>query len=99
THFEQVSGPLRAVFGIFALVALAITALLIYSLLRVSAEERIREHAVLRAVGARRRHIFALVIAESTALCLMGVVPGVFAGLLFARGILALPGLGMGGGA
>src|SRR2546423_420567 len=92
THFEQVSGPLRAVFGIFALVALAITALLIYSLLSVSVEERIREHAILRTIGARRRHIFALVIAESTALCLIGVVPGVFAGLLVARGILAIAG-------
>ena len=99
THFEQVSGPLRAVFGIFALVALAITALLIYSLISVSVEERIREHAILRTIGAKRRHIFALVIAESTALCLMGVVPGVFAGLLFARAILALAGLAMGGGA
>ncbi|MBV8880908.1 MAG: ABC transporter permease [Planctomycetaceae bacterium] len=99
THFEQVSGPLRAVFGIFALVALAITALLIYSVLSVSVEERIREHAILRTIGARRRHIFALVIAESTALCLIGVVPGVFAGLLVARGILALAGLAMGGGA
>jgi putative ABC transport system permease protein len=97
THFEQVSGPLRAVFGIFALVALAITALLIYSLISVSVEERIREHAILRTIGAKRRHIFAMVIAESIALCLMGVVPGVFAGLLFARGILALTGLAMGG--
>ncbi|HVR87193.1 MAG TPA: FtsX-like permease family protein, partial [Planctomycetota bacterium] len=98
THFEQVSGPLRAVFGIFALVALAITALLIYSVLSVSVEERIREHAILRTIGARRSHIFALVILESTALCLIGVLPGVFAGLLVARGILALAGLAMGGG-
>jgi putative ABC transport system permease protein len=63
----------------------------------VSVEERIREHAILRTIGARRRHIFGMVIAESTALCLMGVVPGVFAGLLFARAILALAGLAMGG--
>ncbi|HZE96390.1 MAG TPA: FtsX-like permease family protein [Planctomycetota bacterium] len=99
THFEQVSGPLRAVFGIFALVALAITALLIYSVLSVSVEERIREHAILRTIGARKGHIFALVIAESAGLCLIGVVPGVFAGLLLSRGILALAGLAMGGGA
>ncbi len=97
THFEQVSAPLRAVFGIFALVALAITALLIYSLISVSVEERIREHAILRTIGAKRRHVFAMVIVESVVLCLMGVVPGVFAGLLFARGILAIAGLAMGG--
>jgi putative ABC transport system permease protein len=99
TAFEQVSAPLRAVFGIFALVALAITALLIYSLISVSVEERIREHAILRTLGAKRRHIFAMVLAESLVLCLMGVAPGVFGGLLFARGILALAGLAMGGGA
>ena len=99
TRFEQVSGPLRAVFGIFAVVALAITALLLYSVLSVSVEERIREHAILRTIGARRRHIFALVIAESAALCLVGVVPGVFAGLVVARGMLSIAGIAMGGGA
>ena len=99
TAFEQVSGPLRAVFGIFAIVALAITALLVYSLISVSVEERIREHAILRTLGAKRRHIFALVLAESLVLCLMGVAPGVFGGLLFARGILAVAGLAMGGAA
>jgi putative ABC transport system permease protein len=99
TAFEQVSGPLRAVFGIFALVALAITALLIYSLVSVSVEERIREHAILRTLGAKRRHVFGMVLAESAVLCLMGVVPGVFGGLLVAKAILALVGLGMGGGA
>ncbi len=99
TGFEQVSGPLRAVFGIFALVALAITALLIYSLISVSVEERIREHAILRTVGAKRRHVFGMVLLESVLLCLLGVVPGVLAGLLFAKAILALVGLAMGGGA
>lgn len=99
TAFEQVSGPLRAVFGVFAVVALAITALLIYSLISVSVEERIREHAILRTVGAKRRHVFGMVLLESAVLCLMGVVPGVFGGVLFAKAFLALVGLGMGGGA
>ncbi len=99
TAFEQVSGPLRAIFGIFALVALAITALLVYSLISVSVEERIREHAVLRTLGAKRRHLFAMVLTESVVLCLMGVAPGVFGGLLFAKAILALAGLAMHAGA
>jgi putative ABC transport system permease protein len=99
TAFEAVSGPLRAVFGIFALVALAITALLIYSLVSVSVEERIREHAILRTLGAKRRHVFGMVLAESAVICLAGVVPGVLCGVLFARAILALVGLGMGAGA
>ncbi len=99
TAFEQVSGPLRAVFGIFALVALAITGLLVYSLVSVSAEERIREHGILRTLGAKKRHVFSMVVAESTFLCLMGVVPGVFCGALCARAVLWVVGLAMGGGA
>ncbi len=97
--FEAVGGPLRAVFGVFAFVALAITALLLYSLISVSAEERMREHAILRVLGARRRHIFGMVLTESAVLCLMGVVPGVFCGLIVARLILMLTGLAMGAGA
>ena len=99
TAFELVGGPLRAVFGVFALVALAITALLLYSLITVSAEERIREHSVLRVLGAKQRHIFGMVLLESGVLCLMGVVPGVLCGLLCARLILAVVGLAMGAAA
>jgi putative ABC transport system permease protein len=99
TAFQAVSGPLRAVFGIFAIVALAITAILVYSLVSVSAEERTREHAILRTLGAKRRHIFGMVLAESAALCLLGVVPGTLCGAALARAVLALVGMAMGGGA
>jgi ABC-type lipoprotein release transport system permease subunit len=99
TAFEQAAGPLRAVFGIFAAVALAITALLVYSLVSVSVEERVREHAILRLVGAKRRHLAALVLGESALLCLLGVAPGVAAGAVLARGLLAIVGLAMGAGA
>jgi putative ABC transport system permease protein len=97
--FDQAGGPLRAVFGVLAGVALAITALLVYSLVSVSVEERIREHAILRTLGARRSHVFGLVLTESAVVCLGGVVPGVFAGLLLAKGLVALFGLSRGGGA
>ncbi len=97
--FQAVSGPLLAVFGIFALVALAITAILVYSLVSVSAEERTREHAILRTLGARRRQVFGMVLAESAVLCLLGVVPGALCGALLARGVLAMVGLAIGGGA
>jgi len=95
--FQEFSAPLRAFFGIFAAVALAITALLVHSIVSVSEEERIREHAILRTVGAKRRHIFGLVLTESTLLCVLGVVPGVFAGILVARVALWLVSLAMKG--
>ncbi|HWQ93174.1 MAG TPA: ABC transporter permease, partial [Clostridia bacterium] len=83
--FQHFTSPLRAVFGVFALLALTIIGLLIYSLISVSVEERIREYAILRTLGARRRDIFRLVLSESFLLCFLGVLPGVFAGALLAQ--------------
>ena len=57
-RFQDFTSPLRAIFGVFALLALTITGLLIYSLISVAVEERIREYAILRTLGAkRRRHL------------------------------------------
>ncbi|TWI52440.1 putative ABC transport system permease protein [Pseudomonas duriflava] len=50
--------------------------------LLTSLNERRREMAILRSVGARPGHIFGLLMAEAFALALMGVVAGL--GLLYA---------------
>ncbi|GAD78775.1 ABC transporter permease [Vibrio ezurae] len=47
------------------------------SSLLTSLQERRREMAILRAMGARPRHIFALLISEATALTLAGIATGV----------------------
>ncbi len=83
--FQNFTAPVRAFFGVFALLALAITALLVYSIISVGVEERIREYGILRTLGGRRRDIVALVLGESLLLCLAGVVPGVLAGAGLAR--------------
>ena len=95
TAFENFTSPLRAVFGVFALLALGITGLLLYSLISVAVEERIREYAILRTLGARRSHIFHLVLGESLLLCLLGVAPGVLAGTVLARLMVKIIGLAM----
>ena len=69
TVFQNVASPLRAIFGVFAVLALSVTGLLIYSIVSVAVEERIREYAILRTVGARRIDIFRLVLSESVFLC------------------------------
>ena len=91
--FQHFTSPLRAVFGVFAVLALTVTGLLIYSIISVAVEERIREYGVLRTLGAKRRDIFGLILGESVFLCALGVIPGVLAGMLVARGILGLVGL------
>ena len=95
TAFQNFTSPVRALFGVLALLALSITGLLIYSLISVAVEERIREYAILRTLGAKRRDIFRLVLTESLLLCFIGVVPGVLAGTLLALGIVKLVALAM----
>jgi putative ABC transport system permease protein len=45
-----------------------------------SLSERRREIAILRALGARRRTIFAIVVWEAVAICLLGGVAGLLGG-------------------
>ena len=96
--FQEFSSPVRAVFGVFALLALAIAGLLIYSLVSVSVEERVREYAILRTLGAKRRDVFGLVLAESGLLCLLGVLPGAPVGALLAKVVLLIVSAALGGG-
>lgn len=95
TAFQEFTSPLRAFFGVFALLALAIAGLLIYSLISVSVEERIREYAILRTLGARKSDILRLVLSESFLLCFIGVVPGALAGILIAKTLVTLISLGL----
>ncbi len=83
--FQYFTSPIRAFFGVFAVLALFITALLIYSIVSVAVEERIREYAILRTLGGKRRDIIRLVLGESLLLGLAGVVPGVLAGVVLAK--------------
>lgn len=95
TAFQNVASPLRAIFGVFAVLALSVTGLLIYSIVSVAVEERIREYAILRTVGARRADIFRLVLGESVFLCGIGVLPGVLAGTVVAKIVVTLVELAM----
>ncbi|WGW00643.1 ABC transporter permease [Vibrio sp. YMD68] len=56
------------------------------SSLLTSLQERRREMAILRAMGARPRHVFALLISEASALTFLGILVGV-GGLYFALAI------------
>ena len=47
-----------------------------------SMSERRREIAILRALGARRKSIFAIVMLESVAICLVGALAGIVTGHL-----------------
>ncbi len=68
-------------FGI-SLVALVVGGLLVANTVMMSVYERTREFGIMRAVGARRRFIFSLVLAEALFLALAGGAAGVLAGVI-----------------
>lgn len=64
-------------------VAILGTAVAIYNLMN----ERLREIAILRAVGARRGQVLGLVVAESVTVALLGTFVGLLIGRLLIFGI------------
>ena len=58
------------------------------SSLLTSLQERRREMAILRAMGARPRHIFSLLILEASTLTLLGIITGI----MILYGMLAIVG-------
>jgi putative ABC transport system permease protein len=72
------------VISYFGGVASMLTAMFItFSALSMGVTERQRTLAMLRAVGAVRGQIFRLVVIEAMLLCLLGVVGGILAGMLW----------------
>ena len=87
---QQLWGLVRvaeyALLGVSAMVVLA-SVLGLLSTLLVSLNERRREMSVLRSVGARPGHIFALLLSEAAILAFLGALSGL---LLVQLGILAI---------
>ncbi len=80
----------QALLGVSALVALVGLCGMVTALL-TGLNERRREMAVLRSVGARPRHVLALIVGEATALAALGLALGVvllYVGLFFARSFI-----------
>jgi len=64
--------------------------------LGINVIERTREIGMLRAIGARRRQIRRMVVAESLLLCLMGIALGIISGILLSfvmTGVLEFAGM------
>jgi putative ABC transport system permease protein len=80
----------QALLGVSGLVALVGLCGMVTALL-TGLNERRREMSVLRSVGARPRHVLALIIGEATTLAAAGVVLGVvllYLGLFAARSFI-----------
>ena len=78
---DQVTGTLTSLFFALGWVSLAIGTLSIGSVTWLSVRERSAEYGLRRAVGARRSHILAHVVAESAILGLLGGLAGASLGV------------------
>ncbi|WP_067481110.1 ABC transporter permease [Actinomadura hibisca] len=81
---------IRAGLLVFGVVAMLVSALVIYNTFSILIAQRMREMALLRCVGATRRQVFGSVLAESVVVGLVGSLLGLVVGLGLGAGALAL---------
>ncbi|MFC0038248.1 ABC transporter permease [Actinomadura rayongensis] len=75
---------------LFALVAMLVSALVIYNTFTILIAQRTREMATLRCVGATRRQVFRGVLLEAAVVGLVGSLLGIAVGVGLGAGALAL---------
>jgi putative ABC transport system permease protein len=77
----------RPIIGIIAGIAAAVGAIVLGLALWVAAVEQRAGHALLRALGLSRRHVYTIVLGQAVVVVVSGVVLGVLGGYAAAAGI------------
>ena len=75
---------------IFAAISLFVGSFIIYNVFSISAAQRQRENALLRAVGASRTQVTRMLFVEALVVGVLGGVLGFAGGVLLAVGIMRL---------
>jgi putative ABC transport system permease protein len=97
----EIGGPgaddkLTEILLVFAGVALFVSVFLVANTFTMLSAARAREHALLRAVGAGRRHVLRMVLAEAVLLGVVATVAGYLLGIAGAASLDALFSVGDG---
>lgn len=84
-QFRERISYFRQVSAILGTISLAVTVLLVSTILTITVNERLGEIATLRAIGVGRRSVVTQVLAEGAALTVLGAAIGIGLGLATAR--------------
>jgi putative ABC transport system permease protein len=80
---------LRSMSAVYGFLVMGVVGLLVYSIVNTNVDERRRDLAFLRILGAKRRHLFGLVLIEVAIVGFIGVGLGTLAGHAFSVGVVA----------
>jgi len=80
---------LRSISAVYGFLVMGVVGLLVYSIVNTNVEERRRDLAFLRVLGAKRRHLFRLVLVEVALIGGFGVGLGIVAGQAFSVVVVA----------
>lgn len=93
----EVQGQIKDVLNIFSTflivfsyIALGIGSFVIYNVFSITAAQRLRENALLRAIGASRRQVSRALLVESGAMGIVGSLIGFGFGILLSQLLSAL---------
>ena len=76
--------------SIFSFIALGVGMFVIYNVFSITAAQRQRENALLRALGATRRQVTVSMLLEALTIGIVGSFIGLLAGVALAGGVKAL---------
>ena len=74
----------------FSYIALGVGSFVIYNVFSISAAQRQRENALLRAIGASKKQVTRAMLIESVVVGLFGSTVGLFAGIGLSKALSAL---------
>ncbi|MEY2581202.1 MAG: putative transport system permease protein, partial [Ilumatobacteraceae bacterium] len=87
TDIERSLGFITLFLAIFSFIALGVGMFVIYNVFSITAAQRQRENALLRAIGASSRQVTWTLLIESAIIGLLGSIAGLFGGIGLALGI------------
>lgn len=90
TDVEKSLSFLTVFLGIFSLIALGVGMFVIYNVFSITAAQRQRENALLRALGATRRQVSRSMLIEALVIGIIGSSLGLVGGVALASGVKRL---------